>query len=72
MSKKRQSAWRVAVRRSDGSTLYYAERTSRQGQSEWTPRVNQAHVFATENEAAAFAGSCSTNADAIEYLVQRV
>lgn len=71
MSKKPQSgAWHVVVRRPDGSTLYYAKKTSRQGQSEWSPRVNQAHVFATENEAAAFAGSCDTNADAMEYLVE--
>jgi hypothetical protein len=71
MSKKHRGAWRVTVRRADGSGLYYADETSRQGQQQWTPRVNQAHMFESESEAAAFAASCSTNSDAKEYLVER-
>jgi hypothetical protein len=66
MTKKRELAWQVTVRLADGSALFYAERTSRTGQSEWTPWVNQAHTFATEEEAAAFARSCSTNTNARE------
>ena len=68
---KNQGAWRVTVRFADGSSLYYADETSRQGQQQWTPRVNQARKFRSESEAVAFAASCSTNSDAREYLVER-
>ena len=65
----KSTRWAVTVRLADGSTRYYAARSERQGQQEWTPRENQAHAFAMKEDAAGFAASCETNADAKEYVV---
>lgn len=74
MTKKtgKASRWAVTVRLADGSTRYYAVQSARQGQQEWTPRENQAHGFATEDEAAAFAASCDRNGEAKEYAAKRL
>lgn len=44
--------WVIAVRLNDGRHEYFNASLDRQGQSEWTPRINQAQRFNTEAEAA--------------------
>jgi hypothetical protein len=43
-----------------------------QGQSEWSPRINQAQSFDTEAEAAKMAAVFDTNSAATEYEVLRI
>lgn len=72
VAKKKSSEapwWAVTVRLANGSTRYYAAQSARQGQQEWSTRKNQAHGFATKEEATAFATSCDRNGDAKEYAV---
>ena len=66
------SRWVVTVRPADGTVRYYAAHSGRQGQQEWSPRENQAHVFSTQDEAATFAASCERNAEAKKYAVLSV
>ena len=65
----RASTWAVTARLADGSTRYYAEQSARQGQQEWTPRVNQAHPFETKEAATSFVAGCEPNSNAKEYAV---
>jgi hypothetical protein len=65
------SKWLVAVRLPDGSNLYFSPGSDRQGQSDWSPRRNQAQRFETEVEATDVAASFEVNASAKEYLVLR-
>ena len=64
--------WVIAVRLRDGQHQYYNASMSRQGQSEWTPRINQAQRFDTEAEAAKVGSRFDTNSTAKEYQVLRV
>lgn len=70
MSKRRKNAaecWGVVVRLADGATHYYAPDSGRLGQSEWTPRANQAHDFGGLAAAEAFAAKCAVVGDVREY-----
>ena len=65
--------WGVAVRRADGSHLFYAPDSGRQGgQVDWSPRESQACRYATREEAEWQAQTFATNAQAPEYLVVRL
>jgi hypothetical protein len=65
------SEWVIAVRLNDGR-MYYNASLDRQGQSDWTPRTNQAQRFDTEADAARVAARFETNASAKEYEVVRL
>lgn len=52
--------------------MYFNPAGERQGQSEWTPRINQARRFHAEAEAAKVAAAFDTNASAKEYEVLRI
>jgi hypothetical protein len=60
--------WGVAVRRADGSHLFYAPHRGRQSQEDWSPRKSQARRYATREEAERDAQTFGTNAQAREYL----
>jgi hypothetical protein len=52
--------------------VYFNAAGQRQGQSEWSPRINQAQSFDTEAEAAKVAAAFDTNSSAKEYEVLRI
>jgi hypothetical protein len=64
--------WVIAASLYDGRRVYFNAAGERQGQSEWSPRVNQAQRFDTEAEAAKVAAAFETNASAKEYEVLRI
>lgn len=65
--------WAVAVRLADGSLRYLcAPGTRRGGQDEWSPRPNQALVFASQADAQEAARRFELNAAAKEYLTVRL
>ena len=64
--------WVIAARLNDGRRVYFNGASDREGQSEWTPRINQAQRFDTESEAAKLAGAFGINASAKEYEVLRL
>ncbi len=64
--------WVIALRLNDGRRLYYNASLHRQGQADWTPRVNQAQRFETERDAADVSTRFETNDAAKEYQVVRL
>jgi hypothetical protein len=66
--RRQNQTWAVAVRLRDGSMRYYAPISDRQGQHDWSPRATQAHRFADQAAAEAFAASCYVGSDAREYI----
>jgi hypothetical protein len=64
--------WVIAARFNDGRRVYFNAAGERQGQSEWSPRINQAQRFDTEAEAAGVAAAFDTNTSAKEYEVLRL
>jgi hypothetical protein len=64
--------WVIAVRLNDRQHLYFNACLDRQGQSEWTSRINQAQRFELAAEATNVAAAFDTNASAKEYEVLRL
>jgi hypothetical protein len=56
----------------DGRRVYFNAAGERQGQSEWSPRINRAQPFDTEAEAAKVAAALDANTSAKEYEVLRI
>jgi hypothetical protein len=69
---QRAPEWGIVVRRSDGTRLYYSRTRDAQGQTEWSPRANQAERFATRAEADQLAAPMQTNNAAMAYEVVRL
>jgi hypothetical protein len=65
---RRGAEWGVVVRLPDGRQRYYSPDSGRQGQEEWSPRVSQAHRYATGDDAERVAATRTTNAQAREHL----
>jgi hypothetical protein len=65
--------WVIAARLNDGRRVYFNADGERQGQSGWSPRINQAQSFDTDTEAEAvqMAAALDTNSSAKEYEVLR-
>ena len=65
---KKRVEWGVMVLFSDGTGRYYREPTARQGQADWSPRVNQARRFPSEQRAQSAIDHFSSNSS-VEYRV---
>lgn len=68
MASEKRAEWGIAVRLSDGRSLFYSPDSGRQGQEEWSPRPSQARRYPTRQEAERVANAFSTNEQAREYL----